>query len=87
MRRKQNGRGKKKEKETEGGRRGTAAIVRCLIVLMGFKALAGKQMLFCEMDSIFLPPNLIFCQAAAGHSKSSPQKRRIAGGAIDVDSI
>ena len=41
------------KKETEGGRRGTVAIVCSLILLMVLKALAGKQMLFCEMDSIF----------------------------------
>lgn len=45
--------GGKKEQETEGGRRGTVAIVLSLILLMVLKALAGKQMLFCEMDSIF----------------------------------
>lgn len=57
----QNGReyGGGKEKEMEGGRRGTVAIVCSLILLMVLKALAGKQMLFCEMDSIFFPPDLI----------------------------
>lgn len=52
-------RGGKKEMETEGGRRGAVAIVCSLILLMVLKALAGKQMLFCEMDSIFFPRDLI----------------------------
>lgn len=56
------------EKETEGGRRGTVAIVRSLILLMVLKALAGKQMLFCEMDSIFFPPDL----KRPGGMKASP---------------
>ena len=44
---------KKEEKETERGRRGTAAFVRSLILLMVLKALAGRQMWLCEMDSRF----------------------------------
>lgn len=39
-----------------GVRRGAAAFVRPLIWLMVVKPLAGKQMLFCEMDRIFFNP-------------------------------
>lgn len=66
----QNGREyvRKKAKETEGGRRGTAAIVLSLILLMVLKALAGKQMLFCEMHSIFFPPDFILSKQPGAQS-------------------
>lgn len=54
------------EKETEGGRRGTDAIVCSLILLMVLKALAGEQMLFCEMDSIFFLQTW-FSPSSRGH--------------------
>ena len=73
-------------KETEGGRRGSVAIVCCLIVLMVFKALAGEQMLFCEMDSIFLPPDLIFLQAAGGIKSSSNKREKLMGRSIRITS-
>lgn len=37
-------------------RRGAAAFVHSLIWLMVVKPLAGKQMLFCEMDRFFSNP-------------------------------
>lgn len=64
--------------ETEGGRRGIVAIVCSLILLMVLKALAGKQMLFCEMDSIFLSSRLDSLQAARGMKSTSNMS--IAGG-------
>lgn len=68
-----------KEKETEGGRRGTVAFVHSLISLMVLKALAGKQMLFCEMDSIFFF-SLHSLQVAAGIKSTS--NMRITGGRV-----
>lgn len=52
-----------------------AAIVCCLIVLMVFEALTGKQMLFCEMDGIFFLADLICLQEAAS-IKSSLQNEK-----------
>lgn len=66
------------KRRTEGGRRGTVAFVRSLISLMVLKALAGKQMLFCEMDSIFF--SLHSLQVAAGIKSTS--NMRITGGRV-----
>lgn len=51
---------------------------------MVLKALAGKQMLFCEMDSIFFSSRL---GAARGHEGLSSNMKIAAGGPVGSDTF
>lgn len=55
-------------RQRERGERGLLPLCAPLILLMVLKGLAGKQMLFCEMDSIFFPPlQTWFSPSSRGH--------------------
>lgn len=64
--------GRQNEKETEGGLERDCCHCALPNLVNGLKALAGKQMLFCEMEGIFNPPpDSISLQAANGIKSTS----------------
>lgn len=69
-----------RETERERGERGLLPLCAPLILLMVLKGLAGKQMLFCEMDSIFFPPSRLDSLQAARGIKFSSNMRMAGGG-------